>query len=53
MFNFYINILEYKKFCEDIVGCSYGWFYGIKCRDGDNVMYCGVFLVDFLGGFVS
>lgn len=49
LFNIYINIFEYKKLCEDIVGCDDGWFRGVKCNVGDNGFYCVVFLVDFLG----
>ena len=49
LLNSHINISEYKKSCEDIVGCTDGWLRGAKCNAGDNGMHCAVLLADFPG----
>lgn len=41
-----MNISQYKKSCN-VVGCKSGWYYGPKCRNGDNAMHCAVLLADF------
>ena len=45
----HVNILEYKKSCENIVGCNDCWFYGPKCKDSDGSLHCAVLLADFPG----
>lgn len=49
LLNSHINISEYKKSCEDIVGCSNGWLHGAKCTGGNNALHCAVLLADFPG----
>ncbi|XP_015776999.1 PREDICTED: uncharacterized protein LOC107355006 [Acropora digitifera] len=49
--NSQMNILEYQKSCESILGCSNGWLYGSKCK---NVTQdCAVLLADFPGGIIN
>ncbi|XP_029195937.2 uncharacterized protein LOC114961433 isoform X2 [Acropora millepora] len=43
--NSQMNILEYQKSCESILGCSNGWLYGSKCKNGTQ--NCAVLLADF------
>lgn len=49
LLNTHINISEYKKSCEDTVGCDDGWLRGAKCNAGDNGLHCAVLLADFPG----
>ena len=49
--NSQMNILEYQKSCESILGCSNGWLYGSKCKNGTQ--NCAVLLADFPGGIIN
>ena len=49
--NSQMNILEYQKSCESILGCSNGWLNGSKCKNGTQ--NCAVLLADFPGGIIN
>ena len=49
--NSQMNILEYQKSCESILGCSNGWLYGSKCKNGTQ--NCAVLLADFPGEIIN